>query len=79
MTHHNDVGPIMQEVRLQISDQHKMRIRLWVSEDPEVGGRIEFGNRIGVLAPQTEIVSRFGIGVPAAGSDNLTFFSEDNG
>lgn len=73
------LGPVMQEVRLQVSDQHKTRIRLWVSDDPEVGGRIEFGNRIGVLTIQTEIASRFGIGAPSAGTENMTFFSEDNG
>lgn len=31
-------GPVMHEVRIMISDQHKTRIRLWLSDDPEVGG-----------------------------------------
>ena len=32
------LGPVMHEVRIMISDQHKTRIRLWLSDDPEVGG-----------------------------------------
>ena len=41
------LGPVMQEVRLQVSAEHKTRIRLWVSADQAVGGRIEIAHRIG--------------------------------
>jgi hypothetical protein len=53
------LGPVMQEVRLQVSAEHKTRIRLWVSDDPAVGGRIELGHHIGVLEQMTEVASRF--------------------
>jgi len=65
----------MQEVRLQITPEHKTRIRLFVSNDPAVGGRIELGHHIGVLERMTEITSRFSC-------DELQkadFYSEDNG
>ena len=70
-------GPIMHEVRFQVTYEHKTRIRIWQSEDPEVGRRIEFGNRIGVLLPNTDLVSRFE-STHLAGH-GATFYSEDNG
>eukprot|EP00658_Telonema_sp_P-2_P058738 TRINITY_DN4728_c0_g2_i1.p1 TRINITY_DN4728_c0_g2~~TRINITY_DN4728_c0_g2_i1.p1 ORF type:complete len:827 (+),score=171.69 TRINITY_DN4728_c0_g2_i1:274-2754(+) len=70
------LGAVMQEVRLQISAEHKTRIRLWVSDDPEVGGRLELAHRIGVLEERTEIVSRFSLETLASQS---SLFSEDNG
>jgi len=69
------LGPVMQEVRLQISLEHKTRIRLWVSDDPAVGGRLELGHRIGVLEKMTEVASRFTVD-ELQGAD---FYSEDNG
>ena len=73
------MGPIMQEVWLQVSPQHKTRIRLWVgplaSEDPELGRRIEIAHRIGVLDPKTDLISRFT--VPTM-QKNSVFVSEDN-
>ena len=71
------LGPVMQEARFQVSGEHKTRVRLWVSDDPAVGGRLEFGHRIGVLEQRTEIMSRF-----VVGGDKLaaaSFYSEDNG
>lgn len=65
----------MQEVRLQLSSEHKTRIRLWVSEDPLVGARIELAHRIGVLTQKTEVVSRFTV----KDLSSADFFSEDNG
>jgi hypothetical protein len=50
---------------------------VWSSTDPEVGKRVEFGHRIGVLEPHTEISSRFTLGVD--GSNDLTMFAEENG
>ena len=69
------LGPVMQEVRLQISAEHKTRVRIWRSKDPAVGGRIELAHRIGVLEPQTEVASRFAVSELHAAE----FFSEDNG
>ena len=69
------LGPVMQEVRLQLTPEHKTRIRLWVSDDPAVGGRIELGHHIGVLERMTEITSRFS----CAELQNADFYSEDNG
>lgn len=69
------IGPVLQEVWLQITPEHKTRIRLWNSQDVDVGGRIEFGHRIGVLEPFTEVSSRFTLKT----SGNWTLFSEDNG
>ena len=71
------LGPVMQEVRLQISEEHKTRIRLWQSKDPAVGGRIEFAHRIGVLERQTEIASRFTLG--ELGPEVPTLYAEENG
>merc|ERR1719174_3646625 len=80
------LGPVIQEVRLQVTDEHKTRIRLWVSDDPAVGQRIELAHRIGVLKPNTEILSRFTLGGSAAtlgdgpaNIENMTLWSEDNG
>jgi hypothetical protein len=74
------LGPVMHEVRLQISDQHKTRIRLWQSADPNVGGRLEFAHRIGVLEPQTDVATRWVLGDKGGtGTDALVLFSEDNG
>ena len=67
------LGPVMQEVRLQISAEHKTRVRIWRSKDPAVGGRIELAHRIGVLEPQTEVASRFAVSELHAAE----FFSED--
>ena len=71
------LGPVMQEVRFQISSEHKTRVRLWVSDDPAVGGRIELAHRIGVLDQMTEIASRFTLG--SLQNKPHSFFSEDNG
>ena len=72
------LGSLMQEVWLQVSAQHKTRIRIWVSDDPEVGRRIELAHRIGVLEPMQDLISRFT--VPALqGIEGVTFVSEDNG
>jgi hypothetical protein len=69
------LGQVMQEVRFQLSSEHKTRVRLWVSDDPAVGGRIELGHRIGVLDEKTEVTSRFTVR-ELAGAE---FYSEDNG
>ena len=69
------LGPVMQEVRLQVSNEHKTRIRLWVSDDPTVGGRIELGHHIGVLEQMTEVASRFTV----KELQKAEFYSEDNG
>ena len=71
------IGPIMHEVRIQPSPEHKTRIRLWQSNDPDVGGRIEFAHRIGVLEPHTEIASRWLL--DDMQSTDMTLYSEDNG
>jgi hypothetical protein len=76
------LGPVMHEVRLQISSEHKTRIRLWQSDDPAVGGRLEFAHRIGVLEPRTEVATRWVLGDGAAADaadDSYVLFSEDNG
>ena len=70
------LGPVTQEVWLQISAQLKTRVRIWISNDPQLGRRIELGHKIGVLPPLTEVVSRFT--APALKTDAV-FFSEDNG
>ena len=62
-------------IRLQLSAEHKTRIRLYVSDDPAAGGRIELAHRIGVLEPMTELISRFS----AAELSTAAFYSEDNG
>ena len=63
---------------MQISQEHKTRIRLWSSSDAAVGKRIELAHRIGVLEPQTEVASRFTLHDDAAAA-TMTLFSEDNG
>lgn len=59
----------------QVTGEHKTRVRLWVSDDPAVGGRIEIMNRIGVLEQKTNVLSRF----TAPGLSRAAFYSEDNG
>jgi hypothetical protein len=69
------LGRVMQEARFQVTGEHKTRVRLWVSDDPAVGGRLEIANRIGVLEQKTNVLSRF----TAAELSRATFYSEDNG
>jgi len=69
------LGPIMHEVRLQESIEHKTRLRLWLSDDPELGGRLEIAHHVGVLTQKTEVLARFT--VPEL--QHATFYSEDNG
>jgi len=69
------LGAVMQEVRFQVSSEHKTRVRIWNSLDPAVGGRIELGHRIGVLEQMTEVASRFSV----SELTKAEFWSEDNG
>jgi hypothetical protein len=74
------LGPVMHEVRLQISAEHKTRIRLWQSADPAVGARLEFAHRIGVLEPQTDVATRWVLSDKGGtGQDSFVLYSEDNG
>ena len=52
-------GPVLHESRLQITAEHSERIRLWQTDDPELGRRIELGVSVGPLEPMTELFSRF--------------------
>lgn len=70
------LGPVVQECRLQLTSDHKTRIRIWVSADESVGRRIEVANRIGVLPKLTDVAARFHS--PDAASPG-TLYSEDNG
>ena len=38
-------GVVMEEVRIQVSAEHRTRIRLWHSSDPAVGCRLELVKR----------------------------------
>ena len=71
------LGDVTQEVWLQVASEFKTRIRIWISDDPQVGRRIEIGHKIGVLAPLTDVLSRFTM--PALNASDAVFFSEDNG
>jgi hypothetical protein len=71
------LGPVMQEVRLQVNNQHKTRIRLWDTTDPTLGYRLEIGHRLGVLEERTDLVSRFY--VQELNNSKAMMFSEDNG
>lgn len=51
-------GPVVQECRLQVTDEYRTRIRLWVSDDPIVGRRVEIANRVGVLPQLTDVIAR---------------------
>eukprot|EP00039_Didymoeca_costata_P011753 m.166415 g.166415 ORF g.166415 m.166415 type:complete len:1037 (+) comp15278_c0_seq5:70-3180(+) len=69
-------GPVMQEVRLQVSPEHHTRIRVWQSTDPSVGGRLEFAHRVGILEPMTELATRFTCNEI---DESSLLHSEDNG
>lgn len=71
------LGPIMQEVRLQAGIEHKTRIRLWRTDDPTLGGRLELAHTIGTLEQRTELLSRFELA--ELRNSSSTFFTEDNG
>lgn len=49
-------GPIMEEVRIQVSAEHRTRIRLWKSADPNVACRLELGHRIGAITDMSAFV-----------------------
>ena len=70
------LGPVMHEVRLQVTPEHTTRVRLWQTDDPTLGQRIEVGVGVGVLQPLSELISRFTF-VDDGGSAQLV--SEDNG
>jgi hypothetical protein len=72
------IGPVMQEIRLQVANQHKTRIRLWNTKDPTLGYRIEIGHRIGVLEERTDLVSRFYVR-ELNDTSKAMLYSEDNG
>eukprot|EP01065_Artemidia_motanka_P014126 TRINITY_DN18099_c0_g1_i1.p1 TRINITY_DN18099_c0_g1~~TRINITY_DN18099_c0_g1_i1.p1 ORF type:complete len:1069 (+),score=319.29 TRINITY_DN18099_c0_g1_i1:58-3264(+) len=71
------LGPVLQEARLQVTKEHKTRIRLWVTADPVVGRRIEVASKVGILPPMTDLAARFTS--PDLAGDGATFWSEDNG
>ena len=75
------IGPVLQEVRLQITPyESKTVLRLWVSDDPAVGGRLEVQNHLGVLEQNTEIVSRFITDIDNRDSSGRpVMYSESNG
>ena len=75
------LGPVLQEVRLQITPyESKTVLRLWVSDDPAVGGRLEVHNHLGVLEQNTEIVSRFITDIDNRDpSGRPVMYSESNG
>lgn len=70
-------GPVMHEIRLQVSAEHHLRFRLFQTEDPALGSRIEVATRVGVLRPMTELAVRFE--VPALATAGQRLYSEDNG
>ena len=77
-------GPVLHEARLQITPEHAERWRLWQSDDPAVGSRLELGVDVGILEPMSELFSRFSVGgahpqhgTYARGDEQL--FTEDNG
>ena len=75
-------GPVLHEARLQITPEHAERWRLWQSDDPAVGSRLELGVDVGTLEPMSELFSRFTVGGahPQHGSDaSEQLFTEDNG
>eukprot|EP01047_Picozoa_sp_COSAG01_P006875 COSAG01_NODE_253_length_20220_cov_22.308196_14_plen_613_part_00 len=75
------IGPVLQEVRLQITPyESKTVLRLWVSDDPAVGRRLEIQNHVGVLEQNTEIVSRFTTDIDNRDSSGRpVMYSESNG
>ena len=61
-------------MRIQVSAEHRTRIRLWRSSDPAVACRLELGHRLGVLDKMTEVASRF----TAEELGSSHFWSEEN-
>ena len=71
-------GPVLHEAWLQLTDQHRERVRLWQTDDATLGRLIQFGHRVGVLRPLTELGARFTL-QQSATSSLATLHSEDNG
>ena len=69
-------GAVMEEIRMQVSAEHRTRIRLWKSADPAVCARLELGHRVGVLEKMTELASRFTVDELAAAPS--AFYTEEN-
>jgi hypothetical protein len=72
-------GPVMEECWMQLTSQLKTRVRVWKSNDPDVGRRVEIGQFIGVLQELTGVVSRFTVPAIAEVGSSAVFVSEDNG
>ena len=75
-------GPVLHEARLQLTTEHSERWRLWQSDDPAIGRRIELGLSVGVLEPMTVLFSRFSLGsasqAEGEGGGRARLYSEDN-
>jgi len=73
------VGPVMSEIRLQISLEHKTFLRIYESQDVDVGGYLEVVNEIGTLEHNTEVASRFTSPSVADSINDTILVAEENG
>ena len=69
------LGPVTHEAWVQINAEHRERIRIWQTDDPVLGARVDIGSKLGILSPMTEIASRFTL-VESEVSSRTTFYSE---
>jgi hypothetical protein len=72
-------GDIMSEVRLQLSNEHKIFYRIWQSTDEGLANRIEVAVEAGVLLERTELASRFYSKNIASTNEDTVLIAEENG
>jgi len=68
-------GKVFSEVRMKLSDEHRVWYRLWQSDDEDVGGRLEIGYRVGVINQNSNLASRLTTSINNGG----VAYTESNG
>jgi hypothetical protein len=70
-------GPLLHEAWIQVTTEHRERVRIWQTSDPALGRTIQFGHRVGALSPLSEVAARFTLS-ESEDSPLSTLFTEDN-
>ena len=70
-------GPLLHEAWIQVTTEHRERVRIWQTSDPSLGRTIQFGHRVGALSPLSEVAARFTLS-ESEESTMSTLFTEDN-
>eukprot|EP01060_Flectonema_neradi_P009613 TRINITY_DN16849_c0_g1_i1.p1 TRINITY_DN16849_c0_g1~~TRINITY_DN16849_c0_g1_i1.p1 ORF type:complete len:1010 (+),score=170.03 TRINITY_DN16849_c0_g1_i1:366-3032(+) len=68
-------GKVVSEIRMALTDQHKVFYKLWQSTDPNVGNRLEVGYRTGIIDQNSDLSAVFSTDI----KNDRVLYSESNG